>query len=112
MGEEKKINEEAITLAETKSILDKVKERDEEFGFRAGRTYEYLNVIEIQNEKKAQEMKQKIAELDIPRLKTEHIVKIVDLMPRSLEELKVVLQGVTITNENLKKIEGLLGNAS
>lgn len=112
MGEGEKINEEAITLAETKNILENIKKRDEEFGFRSGRTYEYLTSIDIKNEKKAQEMKQKIEELNIPRLKEEQIVKIVDLMPHSLDELKVILQGVTITNENLKKIEGLLGNAS
>ncbi len=104
-------NEQVLTLAETKNILEKIKKRDEELGFRSGRTYEYLTSFNPGSEKKAQEMKKKIEELDIPRLKQEQIVKIVDLMPESLEELKVILQGVTITNDNLKKIEGLLGQA-
>jgi len=110
MSEQGIINEEALTLSETKAILEKIQKRDGEFGFRSGRTYEYLTSFETASEKKAQEMKKKITELDIPRLKPEQIAKIVDLMPGSLDELKVILQGVTITNDNLKKIEGLLSN--
>jgi len=110
MAEKEIKSEEPLTLAEAKGMLEKIKKRDDEFGFRAGRTYEYLTSFDVGNEKKAQEMKKKIAELDIPRLKNEHITKIVDLMPGSLEELKVILQGVTITNDNLKRIEGLLSH--
>ena len=105
------LNSEPLTLAETKSILEKIKERDTEFGFRAGKTYDYLASINPYDEKTAQEMKKKIAELNIPRLKLEHIAKIIDIKPESVEELKVILQGVTITNDNLKKIEGLFSNA-
>jgi DNA-directed RNA polymerase subunit F len=106
------LNSEPLTLAETKTILEKIKERDSEFGFRSGRTYEYLTSFQIMEEQKAQELKKKIAELNIPRLKPEQVAKIVDLNPESLEELKVMLQGVTITSDNLKKIEELLRNAS
>ena len=105
------LNSEPLTLAEAKTVLEKVKERDTEFGFRAGKTYEYLNSVHTGDENKAQELKKKIAELNIPRLKPEQIAKIIDLNPESAEELKVILQGVTITNDNLKKIEGLLSNA-
>ena len=44
--------------------------------------------------------------LSIPRLKEQHMHKIMDIMPTTLNELKVVLQGYTITlnNESMKKI--------
>ena len=102
---------EPLTLAEAKNVLEKIKERDKEFGFRAGKTYDYLSSVHTVDEKNAQELKKRIAELNIPRLKPEQIAKIVDLKPETVDELKVILQGVTITNDNLKKIEGLLGNA-
>jgi len=105
------ITSEPLTLAEARSILEKIKERDTEFGFRSGKTYEYLTSVNPADEKAAGEMKKKIAELNIPRLKPEHIAKIIDMKPETLDELKVILQSVTITNENLKKIEGLLRNA-
>jgi len=37
-----------------------------------------------------------------------HIIKIIDVMPKNVEELKAMLQSYTITvnNENLKKIVG------
>jgi len=110
MTQVKIISEEPMTLAETKTILEKIKERDTEFGFRSGRTYEYLTSVHVMDEKKAQELKKKIEELNIPRLKPDQIAKIVDLNPESVDELKVILQGVTITNDNLKKIEELLRN--
>ncbi len=106
------LNEEPLTLAETKVVLEKVKERDGEFSFRSGRTYEYLTSFEVMSEQRAQEIRKKIEELNIPRLKPAQIAKIVDLNPETLEELKVILQGVTITSENLKKIEELLRNAN
>jgi len=106
------IKEEPITLAEAKTLLEKIKERDTEFSFRSGRTYEYLTAFPIADEKKAEELKKKIAELNIPRLKPEQIVKLIDLNPETSDEIKVILQGVTITTDNLKKIEELFRNAA
>ena len=53
-----------------------------------------------------EEIKKKIQELDIPRLKERQIVKIIDMLPKSEEELKMLLTGetTTITDENIKKI--------
>jgi DNA-directed RNA polymerase subunit F len=60
--------------------------------------------------KKAEELKEKIEKLAIPRLKDEHIIKITDLMPANVEVLKVLLQAytITVTQENLKKIVGVV----
>ncbi|MBI2137191.1 hypothetical protein HYU12_01585 [Candidatus Woesearchaeota archaeon] len=55
-----------------------------------------------------------IRKLDVPRLRDEHIIKIVDLMPRSVDELKIIMQGsvVTISAENMKKIVDAVNSAS
>lgn len=100
------LEKQPLTIAELKGALSKLKKRDEELSFRAGKTEEYVNHVAQLNQKQAAELKKKITELEIPRLKDEHVVKIVDLIPKSLAELKLVLQGytVTVSNDNLSKI--------
>lgn len=102
------LEKEPLTLVEAKSVLRKVKKRDEELNYRAGKTEEYLNQVVKTTQKDAAELKKKIEALEVPRLKEEHITKIVDIVPRTVAELKVVLQGYTLTvsNDNLKKIVG------
>ena len=56
--------------------------------------------------KDAKELIAKLEQLEIPRLKPEHIHKITDVVPLSDKHLKMVLQGynVTVSPENIKKI--------
>ncbi|PIN87235.1 hypothetical protein COV19_00685 [Candidatus Woesearchaeota archaeon CG10_big_fil_rev_8_21_14_0_10_44_13] len=93
-------------MAELKEDLKKIKERDGELNFRANKTEEYLGLFSNVEVGKARELKEKLKKLDIPRLKEEHITKIVDIMPATSEEVKSILQGYTITvnNDNVKKI--------
>ena len=100
------LNERPITMAEMKEEIEKIKKRDSELNFRATKTEEYLRQFEILSTKKAEELMKKIKALKVPRLKEEYIVKIIDLSPKTAEELKSILSGymLTITQENLKKI--------
>lgn len=100
------LEEKPITMAEMKEELEKIRKRDEELNFRATKTEEYLQQFDIQPVKKIEELKKKIEGLKIPRLKEEQIIKIIDLMPGSLEEMKTIMQSYTITinQENMKKI--------
>lgn len=95
-----------VSIAEVKDLLKTIHKRDEELTFRGGKTEDYVNEISSLTLKKTKELMKKIEELDIPRLKEQHIVKIVDTMPESPEHLKVIFSGfnVTITKDNLKKI--------
>ncbi|MBN1274945.1 hypothetical protein JXA12_01510 [Candidatus Woesearchaeota archaeon] len=95
-----------FSIVALKSTLNKLKKRDEELGFRAGKTEEYVNQAAQLTQKQANDLQKKIQELDIPRLKEEQVIKILDTVPRSLAELKVILQGYTLTvsNENMGKI--------
>jgi DNA-directed RNA polymerase subunit F len=98
------ISETPMNVYQLKKELERIKKRDNELNFRANRTEEYINqVITIKN---ADELFDKIAKLNIPRLKEQHIYKIIDIMPTTINELKTVLQGytVTISNESMKKI--------
>lgn len=98
------VSETPVSIYQLKKELEKIKKRDNELNFRANRTEEYLNQIaELKN---TDELFDKILKLNIPRLKEQHIHKIIDIAPTTLNELKVVLQGYTITinNESMKKI--------
>lgn len=98
------LSEKPMNIFELKEELKKIKKRDEELNFRANKTEEYLT--QIPSFKKSKELYEKIDKLKIPRLREQHINKIIDILPTTVEELKVILQGYTITvnNENLKKI--------
>jgi DNA-directed RNA polymerase subunit F len=104
------INERPITMAELKEELKNVKKRDNALNFRAEKTEEYLNQFVQLKEKDAKDLFSKIDELKIPRLKEDHIVKLIDILPSTLDEVKLVLQGYTITvsKDNLKRIADVI----
>lgn len=93
-----------MNLYRLRKELEKIKKRDTELNFRANRTEEYLN--QVAAIKGAEELFDKITKLNIPRLKEQHIHKIIDIAPATVNDLKIVLQGYTITlnNESMKKI--------
>ena len=110
MSEVEIISETPITMSELKDTLKKIKKRDEELNFRAERTEEYLQQFTLVKPKDAKALVGRIAKLDIPRLKKEHMIKLVDLMPKELDETKAILSGytITVTKDNLKRITDAL----
>lgn len=98
------ISETPISCYQLRKELERVKKRDNELNFRAKKTEEYLNqILTIKN---ADELFDKLMKLNVPRLKEQHVHKIIDITPTTANELKVVLQGYTLTvnNESIKKI--------
>ncbi len=93
-------------MSNLKKELEIIKKRDGELNFRANKTEEYLNNVIDESKKKQDELKKKLEDLGISRLKEDHIIKILDLMPRSVDDLKIVLQGfvITLTQDHMKKI--------
>ncbi|MEM4245539.1 MAG: hypothetical protein QW404_00275 [Candidatus Nanoarchaeia archaeon] len=106
MPDLKIISETPLSMVDTKEKLRAIKKRDEELGTKAAKTLEYLNTFVHMDKKKADELAQKIAELNIPRLRDRHIVKIIDLFPQDLDSLKIIFTGdnITIKPEDLKRI--------
>lgn len=99
------ISEQPITLATLKKELNSIKKRDEELNFRSGKTEEYLNTFS-KSMKASSELEQRLIDLNIPRIRDEMIVKITDLMPKTVEDLKNIIQAypTSVTEDNLKKI--------
>jgi len=100
------VSESPLLMAELKEALQKTKDSEGELSFRSSRTLDHLNLFIGLSAKDSEALRKKVEALEIPRLKPEHIIKIVDLLPAKPEEVKVVLQGypITVTAESLKKI--------
>ncbi len=104
------ISEAPITMSELKEGIAKIKKKTPELSFRVKKTEEYLQAFELLSQKQASELFEKIVALNVPRLRDIHICKIIDILPSDPNDLKLLLQGYTITvsNENLKKITDLI----
>ncbi len=104
------ISEVPIDMVELSDTISKIKKRDETPSFRVTRTEEYLSSFVTLKKSESDELFNKIMKLDIPRLKDMHVKKIIDVMAASVNDLKILLQGysITVSNENLKKIADLV----
>ena len=102
----KVIEEVPISIYDLKKELAKIHKRDTELSLRAAKTDEYLNQFAVLKQKDAEALEEELKKLDIPRFKDMHIKKILDTLPESVEELKVILQGyaLTLTKEGSQKI--------
>jgi DNA-directed RNA polymerase subunit F len=108
MADIKIISETPMDLYELQEELKTIKKRDKELNFRASKTEDYLN--SMSQMKEHENLYKKLAALEIPRLREQHIHKIVELLPATVQDLKVVLQGYTlnISQENMKKIASVV----
>jgi DNA-directed RNA polymerase subunit F len=100
------VEERPISMSEAKEEVVKIEKRDKEVGLRTIKTKEYFdNFVKIKASE-ARDLRKKLEGLEIPRLKEEHIIKIIDLMPVTEDMLKAMMQGyiITINKDNMKKI--------
>lgn len=106
MSELQKVNETPITLIKLKDELERIEKRDKTLSARSTRVKEYLDIFVQIDTKKADELINKLKGLSLLRLKDRHMVKIVDLLPKDVEKLKMILAGEssTLKTEDLQKI--------
>ncbi|HLP79279.1 MAG TPA: hypothetical protein VK158_01470 [Acidobacteriota bacterium] len=107
------ISEAALSLYDVKKALKAVKKRDEQLSVRSTRCEEYVGLFTPFSDKAAEELREEIKKLDIPRMKEEYINKIIDLAPINAEDVKVIVTGygITVKAENLQKIADLIADA-
>jgi DNA-directed RNA polymerase subunit F len=105
------LSETPISTSYLGEQLKKIKQRDKELNFRATKTEEHLDRVD--NKKDSKELFEKITKLNITRLREQHIYKIIDIMPTSVRDLTVIMQGYTLSlnNENLKKIVDVINKS-
>ncbi len=100
------IEEKSMNCAEVRELIDDIKKRDEELGFRANKTDEYLQSACSLDLKQAGELYTKLEKLGIPRFRDLHMNKVIDLLPKTVDDVQILFAGypITITQENIKKI--------
>ena len=99
-------SETPISIYELKREISKIKKRDTELKIRTGKTEDYISQVSSLSLKDIDKLEKSILNLEIPRLKEKHVKKIVDIFPKSEDELKCILSGYafSIKKENLSKI--------
>lgn len=104
--EPKIIEERPISMTELKIEIDSIKKRQEEASIRVTKVEEYLQSFTHVSPAKEKELVEALKKLDVPRLKEEHMAKITDLLPKTVEDLKLIMQGyvISISADNIKKI--------
>ena len=106
MSEIKIINETPLSLVETKVILEKIEQRDKELSEKAIKTKEHINRLTKKTEKDFKELKSKLENASISRLKDKHIAKIIEIKPNDIESIKALFasEPITLKQEDLQKI--------
>lgn len=90
-------NNEPLSMVEAKEYLEKDKENNSEIiGF--------MKKFIPTNLKTAKELRKKLQELDLIKLKPQHISKIIDIMPETAEDLNKIFADVTLDEDETKKI--------
>jgi len=59
--------------------------------------------------KKAEEMQKKLKDLNMMKMKQEHITKIIDLLPEDSEDLNKIFNDVSLNEDETKKILETIG---
>lgn len=87
-----------VTLTEVKAALDAMIKRDTDLAYRSNKVKDFLEsfIPELSVAKKEQ-LFAKLQELNITRIKEEQLVKIVDFLPKSADELRVILQAYPLS---------------
>ncbi|MFH1682252.1 MAG: hypothetical protein ABIA37_00495 [Candidatus Woesearchaeota archaeon] len=91
------IEEVPLTLVDVKEALEKIEQDDKELNYRSNKAKDYLNVFADLSKEKQEELQKKLNDLDLVRLKEPHKVKIIDFLPKTAEDLKIVLQAYPLS---------------
>lgn len=110
MSKPELIEKTAMNVVEVKAALEKIKAKETELNFRAAKADEYAQDFARISLKDARELLEKLKGLDIPRLKDNHFNKLIDIMPTSEKQVKIVLSSMnmTPTAEQCKKLADTL----
>lgn len=91
------IEEETLSLVDVKKAVKAIEKRDEELGLLSQKTKDYMDSFVNISQKDQDTLRKGLECLNLARLKPEYINKIIDFLPKDVEELKIVLQAYPLT---------------
>jgi len=89
-------NRESLSMAESLDYLKKVESENDVLGF--------IKKFTKMKPEAAKEFRKKFESLSLMKVKSEHISKIIDLVPRTAEELNKIFTDVNLDEDETKKI--------
>lgn len=106
MAEIEIIEETPVALPEVREAIEVINKRDKSLSPRATKVLDYISKVNSLKTKEFNELKKKLKESGVERLKEKHIVKLLDIMPKEIDSLKAIFAGdsVILKQEDLKKI--------
>ena len=110
MAEIEIIEETPISLLEVKEGIENINKRDKLLSPKAAKVIDYISKVNNLKLKEFNELKIKLQECGVERLKEKHISKLLDIMPKDIDSIKAVFAGdsVILKQEDLKKIQECL----
>ncbi len=103
------ISTKPLSNAQAREIIEK-KEKEQELTYREEKAKDYLKKFQKLEAADYKKANAELIALEIPRLDEAHIIKILDIMPKSGTELRAIVShsGTVLVDENVDKILGLL----
>ena len=100
------VNEKPISMHELRKTLKKIQKKEEELNYRANKTLEYLNHFDKLKDKDYDELYKNLENLKIGRIREPQIIKIIDTLPKTPEEVRSILQqfNISLNATDAKKI--------
>jgi DNA-directed RNA polymerase subunit F len=102
------VSETPLSLVEVKALLQASKKK-RELSFRAEKTFEHLQQATKLSMKQADEIITKIEELNIPRMREQYVKKLVDTLPKTDKDAKLILSAfnVSFSTDHLKALAAI-----
>ncbi len=100
------LEQKPMMLVEVNEKLNSIRSDKKGLNFRAEKVHSYVHEFATLKKKEAQELYEKLKALNMIKLRERHIVKIIDIMPRDSESLKMLFAGeaTSLKQDELKRI--------
>tara|TARA_Y100000310_G_scaffold159115_1_gene158582 strand:- start:5560 stop:5907 length:348 start_codon:yes stop_codon:yes gene_type:complete len=92
------IEESPLGIVQIKSMLKSMEKRDIDMNYRSNKAKEFIDFFgSALGAAKSEDLMKKLSSLSITRLKPVHIIKIIDFLPRDLDELRIIMTSYTVS---------------
>ena len=100
------LDRQPLNLNETQEILEGISDSD-----KKEETKIYLKKFLKTKPEKAKKIQEELEKADLLKLKREHIVKIIDLLPESASDLNKIFTDITLNEDETNKILEIVKNS-
>lgn len=103
----KVLSEKPVLPQEVKDFLEKIA-KDTDLSFIEEKTINYLKTIPLIDYENAKKLYEELKSLNYPELSQTVLIKIVEFLPETIDDLKVILYGITLEKEKAEKIQEIV----